>query len=1123
VTHNNRGDSVAIFGNCQSGPLTSLITHLAPELKMIRLKPVHLIDEGMKDDFFKLLLTIDILIHQQISGTFGDLSIDSLKKKFPNIKYISFPNIYFDGYFPFIRSYRLENGQTLKGTLGDYHDSRIYDGFVQGDSVDVVFETIINTNLETNIDEISKKSLATLQTRELNLDILISDYIQKEYQNKTLFYIYNHPVNEVLIEVALRILKFMGISPAIDKIKFVNGLREYLDLIIFPIQLCTVGNSSKNFINKSEKLELKLKDYIVLEFALYQFNKITVKGRKMNNNPVTLKDANRMFQSGQYSAALTAYNELYKNSPKLDFYEFNIFMCKKRLGLPVTYLESQILPGPKDDSSSLVEHFSGKSDTDIIFVEAKKLNLNILDQLDKLCFYVASLNNSINKIYYISDINTAAPSSYDIDEYPHYANLFDRIVFVPFAELNDEFVSSLKTKVISYVYDNKGLPDSLTSKHSVLRQIVKVSGNLWRVHDDVQHHGSFYLKSISDYNDCSDAKKRLKSKLISMKEYCKGKPVYLFGTGPSLKYSYCIDDVSSATVITCNSIVNNKTMLEYLKPEIICATDPIFHAGWGKYAAEFRKNLISAMHDYQFMLVVPSRDLHIYHKFLPHKFLNRVASYEFDASIEGLNNDLINSQKVAPRPNVLTNIMLPIASTLTTDIRIGGCDGKKDATSYFWEHDKASQFNNKMEDIQKEFKGFFDINYDKYYADHCKVLAEQIKFLLENNYVISSVTPSYIPILSELKSIPKSLENLNENLVDVAVVMPARNMEGTIVKSIDSVIKAANEAKQNYRIIVINENSTDNTLEIVGSTFSSEIDKGSIYIVNTIGLGVSCARNIGLAIANSTYVTFLDSDDLMSKCSLIERVRALKDSNEDVIGSFSKTKLMDVDNDKILSISNDFKKEGVIYDYKRVHGPTHISSILYKIDSIISLKFPEGVRFGEDWLFLSRALRGGGTLKFVADSHTVYNIHSESVTKKSPQDHIIGLFPILNKVYSTDDGYEGAGLKYCKGLNALGLSTGPSYLYKICELSVRLLACLYVTGQLSKSYSIFQSLYAENDLSFESINDMLASNIRKMHDVFERDVKRFSSIDKLQVEKVNLFVERSKVCQLLPSLRNLVS
>ncbi|WP_219623446.1 hypothetical protein, partial [Vibrio parahaemolyticus] len=68
------------------------------------------------------------------------------------------------------------------------------------------------------------------------------------------------------------------------------------------------------------------------------------------------------------------------------------------------------------------------------------------------------------------------------------------------------------------------------------------------------------------------------------------------------------------------------------------------------------------------------------------------------------------------------------------------------------------------------------------------------------------------------------------------------------------------------------------------------------------------------------------------------------------------------------------------YGFERIHGPAHISSILYKSKAIEGQTFPPGVAFGEDWLFLSRVLRTGGELLFCENSYSTYSIYRESVT-----------------------------------------------------------------------------------------------------------------------------------------------
>ena len=65
--------------------------------------------------------------------------------------------------------------------------------------------------------------------------------------------------------------------------------------------------------------------------------------------------------------------------------------------------------------------------------------------------------------------------------------------------------------------------------------------------------------------------------------------------------------------------------------------------------------------------------------------------------------------------------------------------------------------------------------------------------------------------------------------------------------------------KWSYRVIVIDDGSTDRTGEII-DTYKT--DK-RVKIIHQENRGYSGARNRGLAELDSKYVTFLDSDDIL--------------------------------------------------------------------------------------------------------------------------------------------------------------------------------------------------------------------------------------------------------------------
>jgi len=96
--------------------------------------------------------------------------------------------------------------------------------------------------------------------------------------------------------------------------------------------------------------------------------------------------------------------------------------------------------------------------------------------------------------------------------------------------------------------------------------------------------------------------------------------------------------------------------------------------------------------------------------------------------------------------------------------------------------------------------------------------------------------------------------NLRNELVKnlVSVVIPAFNCSNFIEEAVDSVL---NQSYKNIEIIVIDDGSTDNTLDIMRA-FGNEIQ-----IYSQENNGISVARNLGILNSTGEYVAFLDADD----------------------------------------------------------------------------------------------------------------------------------------------------------------------------------------------------------------------------------------------------------------------
>lgn len=96
----------------------------------------------------------------------------------------------------------------------------------------------------------------------------------------------------------------------------------------------------------------------------------------------------------------------------------------------------------------------------------------------------------------------------------------------------------------------------------------------------------------------------------------------------------------------------------------------------------------------------------------------------------------------------------------------------------------------------------------------------------------------------------------------LGIIIPCYNCENSIEACINSII--CQEEFKYCEIILINDGSSDNTLEIIEKYF----DNDSVVVYSQENKGVSSARNKGLELCSTEYIMFVDSDDLLYDGSL---------------------------------------------------------------------------------------------------------------------------------------------------------------------------------------------------------------------------------------------------------------
>ena len=91
----------------------------------------------------------------------------------------------------------------------------------------------------------------------------------------------------------------------------------------------------------------------------------------------------------------------------------------------------------------------------------------------------------------------------------------------------------------------------------------------------------------------------------------------------------------------------------------------------------------------------------------------------------------------------------------------------------------------------------------------------------------------------------------------VSVIIPVYNAQEGIRQCIDSLL---NQSFTDFEIILINDGSTDNSLEVI-KEYADAND--FIRVIDKENEGVAKTRNKGIQLAKGKYVVFIDNDDFV--------------------------------------------------------------------------------------------------------------------------------------------------------------------------------------------------------------------------------------------------------------------
>ncbi len=187
----------------------------------------------------------------------------------------------------------------------------------------------------------------------------------------------------------------------------------------------------------------------------------------------------------------------------------------------------------------------------------------------------------------------------------------------------------------------------------------------------------------------------------------------------------------------------------------------------------------------------------------------------------------------------------------------------------------------------------------------------------------------------------------------ISVIVPVYNVEKILPYSLESII---NQTYKDLEIIVVNDGSTDSSPEICKEY--AKKDK-RIKIINQKNKGLSGARNSGIDVANGKYISFIDSDDVISNEFFSYLYKLIIETKSDIAEcAFVKISENDVYEK---NYKFDIKENYIITDSEGALNRLHNENVditvksvvvwnkLYKKSLFDDIRYPEGKLHEDDF------------------------------------------------------------------------------------------------------------------------------------------------------------------------------
>lgn len=225
--------------------------------------------------------------------------------------------------------------------------------------------------------------------------------------------------------------------------------------------------------------------------------------------------------------------------------------------------------------------------------------------------------------------------------------------------------------------------------------------------------------------------------------------------------------------------------------------------------------------------------------------------------------------------------------------------------------------------------------------------------------------------------------------IEVTVFMPVYNCEKYLEESIKSIL---NQTFKNFELLIINDGSTDSSVDIINKFKDDRIR----LISNDGNKGLPYTRNRGLQLSKGKYIALMDADDISKPDRLEKQVEFLKNNKKyDVVASnVDWINGNRIKKSKKFLFHNDNANIGLLFR-NVIPNPSAMFSKEF-VDKN-NIKYREECFVGQDYAFWVDC-QTKTKIKILKEPLLIYRYGHDNITKKSTKNRYFERKKVLDEI-----------------------------------------------------------------------------------------------------------------------------